>query len=182
MENAKNNNDLILIAKITGTHGVKGYVKIYTLTENIDNLFIYNTYLSKEAPIKLEKKFISSGTNSAVCKIENVNTKEEAEKLKNTNIYIKSSNLEPLSQDEFYLFELINAEVLSNNEVIGKVIGAQFHKLIKNSILEIEIFNKNIIHLAEFTKNNFLNSDDIKKGDKIKLHINSSSIEYLKYL
>lgn len=173
--------DLILAAKIIGTHGVKGYLKVVSFIENNDNLFLYNTILKDGSTIKLEKKFNSSD-NLVVCMLENVTSKEEGAKLKNTEIFIKRKDLPELIKDEFYSIDLIGAEVFSNSKLIGHVSGMQFHKLLKNCILEIQIINKNIIHLAEFTKNNFFNSDENLNNDKIKLHINPSTIEYLNHI
>ena len=112
----------ILIGKIVNIHGIKGEIKIYPYTDDIENLSkLKEIYLDE----KLEKKYIIKSSkiqkNMLILKLDSIDSVEEAEKLRNMNLYIPK--LEVKEEDTYYIEDLISLEVIDikNNVSIGKI-------------------------------------------------------------
>ena len=86
---------------------------------------------------------------SFVVKLQGINTRNHAEKMKKFKILVKTDELPKLKKEEFHLLELINLEVktLENDElkIIGKVINLENEK---NNLLVIELFNNCLLYTS----------------------------------
>ena len=121
-----------------------------------------------EPPSKIEliSGFKQPGKESFIIKFQGINSRNDAEQLKENKILVKTNKLPALKEEEFHLLELINLQVkiLENNElkIIGKVINLENEK---NNLLIIKLFEnhkkvlipfvKEIVPLVDI-KNNFL--------------------------
>jgi len=155
--------NLIEIGCFVGVHGIKGEVKLKSFTEIPENIFSFNEIFteSSENPIKLN--FIRKDKQIFVCKIENVETRINAESFKGLKLFVSRESLPKLTDDEFYHFDLLNFQVYNlNKESFGKVIsldnfGAGLLAEVKNNnktfylpmgetfLKEIDYNNKQII-------------------------------------
>ena len=88
-----------------------------------------------------------------IVKLQGINTRNHAERLKKFKILVKTDKLPKLKKEEFHLLELINLEVktLENEELktIGKVINLENEK---NNLLVIELFKNKKKVLIPFVK------------------------------
>ncbi|MEG0873022.1 MAG: ribosome maturation factor RimM [Clostridia bacterium] len=113
----------ILIGQIVNVHGIKGEVKIYPYTDDIDNLIalkkiFFDSELEEE--IKINSCKIHKGM--LVVKLSGIDTIKKAEALKNKYIYIPKISSDKLEEDTFYVEDLIGIEVLDMQENhIGKI-------------------------------------------------------------
>ena len=117
---------LIEIGCFVGVHGIKGEVKVKSFTEIPENIFSFNEIFtaSSENPIKL--KLTRKLKQIFVCKIENVETRNDAENFKGLKLFIFRKSLPKLTDKEFYHSDLLNFEVYNlNKESFGKVISLQ---------------------------------------------------------
>ena len=117
---------LIEIGCFVGVHGIKGEVKLKSFTEIPENIFSFNEIFteSSENPIKL--KFIRKFKEVFVCKIENVETRSDAENFIGLKLFISRKSLPKLTDEEFYHYDLLNFEVYNlNKESFGKVISLE---------------------------------------------------------
>lgn len=112
----------VLIGQIVNVHGIRGEVKIYPYTDDIDALTkrLKNIYLDEN----MNKKYKVScriQKNMILAKIEGVNTVEEAEKLRKVNVYISDEELDELEDDSYYIKDLIGLDVIDvkTDEVVG---------------------------------------------------------------
>lgn len=112
----------ILIGKIVNIHGIKGEIKVYPYTDDIENLSkLKEIYLDE----KLEKKYIIKSSkiqkNMLILKLDSIDSVEEAEKLRNMNLYIPKLKVQ--EEDTYYIEDLISLEVIDikNNVSIGKI-------------------------------------------------------------
>ena len=164
-------NKWLTVGLITSCHGINGQVKVKSLSD-FDERFLKSgiRWLQKEneppSEINLLSGFKQPGKEIFVVKLEGINTRNRAERLKKFKILVKTDKLPKLKKEEFHLLELINLEVktLENNELktIGKVINLENEK---NNLLVIELFKnqkkvlipfvKEIVPLVDI-KNNFL--------------------------
>ena len=164
-------NKWLTVGFITSCHGINGQVKVKSLSD-FDERFLKSgiRWLQKEneppSKINLLSGFKQPGKEIFVVKLEGINTRNHAERLKKFKILVKTDKLPKLKKEEFHLLELINLEVktLENNELktIGKVINLENEK---NNLLVIELlknqkevlipFVQEIVPLVDI-KNNFL--------------------------
>ena len=166
-----NKNQWLVVGLITSCHGIKGQVKVQSLSD-FDERFIKPgiRWLQKEneppSEIELTSGFKQPGKETFIIKFKGISTRNLAEQLKKHKILVKNNQLPELNKEEFHLLELINLEVktLDNKElkIIGKVINLENEK---NNLLVIELFKnqkkvlipfvKEIVPLVDI-KNNFL--------------------------
>ncbi len=126
----------IKVATISGVHGIKGEVKLHSFVEN-DNFFSKNPILSDFYNKKhFTLKITGTIKNGLIAKIDGINDRNNAELLKNTELFALESALPPLADDEFYHSQLIGLEARSEN---GGKIGtiAAVHNYGAGDILEI---------------------------------------------
>jgi 16S rRNA processing protein RimM len=99
------------IGLFIGPHGIKGEVKVKSFTEIPENLFVYEEiFLSNQTkPIKL--KLVRKIKQNLICIVEDIKTRNEAEKFKNLILYVRRDNLPLLKDDEFYQRDLLDFQV-----------------------------------------------------------------------
>ena len=118
--------NLIEIGCFVGVHGIKGEVKLKSFTEIPENIFSFNEIFiqSSENPIKFE--LIRKLKQIFVCKIENVETRTDAENFKGLKLFISRKSLPKLKDKEFYHSDLLNFAVYNlNKESFGNVISLE---------------------------------------------------------
>ena len=110
--------ELIEFGKITSTHGIKGEVKIYPYTDDIDNILKLKKLYISEKPYVINS--IKFHKNMLIVKLKKINTIEEAEVLKNSIVSRELDSYEVLEEDTYYIKDLIGLEVfLENGEEFG---------------------------------------------------------------
>lgn len=114
---------MLLIAKITKPHGIKGEVRVESYCAKLENLKTYNTlYTVKGKKYKIENlKAIRQ--NLAVIKFAETATRQQAESLAGTQLYIPREALLPANADEFYISDLIGLQAFTRQqEFVGKIV------------------------------------------------------------
>ena len=117
-------NDKLEIGQIVNTRGLKGEVKVNSFSEASDRFETINTILikfkSEYKEYKIEK--VSYSKNQVILKLKGVDTIDDAEKLRNSYIYIYRNQLGELPEGTYYIADLIGLDVcLENGEKIGIV-------------------------------------------------------------
>ena len=99
------------IGLFIGPHGIKGEVKVKSFTEIPENFFVYEEFFlgNQTKPIKL--KLVRKVKQNLICIVEDIKTRNEAEKFKNLTLYVKRDNLPLLNDNEFYQRDLLNFDV-----------------------------------------------------------------------
>lgn len=99
------------IGLFIGPHGIKGEVKVKSFTEIPENLFVYEEFFlgNQTKPIKL--KLVRKIKQNLICIVEDIKTRNEAEKFKNLILYVRRDNLPLLKDDEFYQRDLLDFQV-----------------------------------------------------------------------
>lgn len=116
-------NHLICLGQITAAHGIKGQVKIKIFARSSDSLTMYGPLVNeKQEPISITSLTIKAPT-IAIASIDGVTTRNQAELLKGSKIFIFDHQLPPPSDDEIYYEQLIGLPLIANNKILGHVIG-----------------------------------------------------------
>jgi 16S rRNA processing protein RimM len=117
---------LISFGKISKVHGLSGEVKLFPFSRQLDNIstleriFIIKTPGSSPTELLITKRHIHK--NSAVLKINGIDSIEEAEKLVGNVVHVEDADLIELEEDEYYWFDLIGLKVYTDKgEYVGTV-------------------------------------------------------------
>ncbi|NYT52766.1 MAG: ribosome maturation factor RimM [Candidatus Vesicomyosocius endoextente] len=118
------NNKKLLIGKINGFFGVKGWVKVFSHTHPRDNILSYKPwYINVDShwqTLNISQGRVQSKT--IVAQIKDIFDKEQAKVYIDTNLYIEKSQLLRLKVGEYYWNDLIGLEVVNKAQfVLGKV-------------------------------------------------------------
>ena len=166
-----NENEWLVVGLTTSCHGINGQVKVKSLSDFEERFLKPGVrWLQKENESPLKKELISGFKlpvkETFIVNFRGIQTRNNAEQLKNYKILVKTNKLPILKKDEFHLLELINLQVktLENDElkIIVKVINLENEK---NNLLVIELFQNQRKVLIPFVeeivplvdkKNNFL--------------------------
>ena len=164
-------NEWLVVGLITSPHGINGKVKVKSLSDFEERFIKPGTrWVQKEnelpKELELTSGFKQPGKETFIISFEGINTRNQAQDLKQYKILVKTNILPKLNEEEFHLMELVNLEVkiLENKEfkIIGKVINLENEKnnllviqLLKNEKKVLIPFVKEIVPLIDI-KNNFL--------------------------
>ncbi len=114
---------MVKVATIINTHGLKGECKLYLSTDDAKNRFAKGNHLYLEDGSTLIVQSFRMQKGFAYVKFEEIQSIEEAEKLKQAILWIKESELPPLEDGHYYYFELMHCEVFNQEkEYLGKVL------------------------------------------------------------
>ena len=106
--------------KIVNTHGLRGEVKITPWTdypevfEELDKLYLDDGTSFKIKSVKYQK-------SSVIVKLSGVDDVNAAEILKNKTLYVPREDMDVLSDDTYFVVDLIGLEVFEDENFIGKL-------------------------------------------------------------
>ena len=153
----RNKNEWLVVGLITSCHGIKGQLKVKSLTD-FEERFLKPgmRWLQKEnkTPSKIEllTGFKQPGKETFIVKFKGINTRNQAEQLKKLKILVKTNTLPKLKKEEFHLLELINLEVKNLENEKNNLLVVQ---LFKNQKVVLIPFVEEIVPIVDI-KNNFL--------------------------
>ncbi|MDT8317693.1 MAG: ribosome maturation factor RimM [bacterium] len=120
-----NTDDLILIGKLTKLHGIKGMLKLASFAESIDAYCdLDSIYLKKNdgSFTKDQIEAISPHKTGAIVSLKSVKGIEDAQKLVGHELYIEKEQMKDLPAGEYYRYELIGLEVITDEGIhLGKI-------------------------------------------------------------
>jgi 16S rRNA processing protein RimM len=108
--------DLVVVGKITSVFGIKGWVKIHSYTEPMENLFAYKECFLQKAgqwqPLEFDDvKYHGKGLIGA---IKDVDDREVARLYCQCDIAVPKSEMQELPEDDFYWHQLVGLEVYTD--------------------------------------------------------------------
>lgn len=117
-------NKYLELGQIVNVKGLKGEVKVNSFTddntkfERIPKVFIKR----KENLTEYEIEKVGYNKNQVIIKFKNIDTVEEAEKLRNSYIVVDREIFGELPEGVYYIADLIGLDVFTeSNEYLGKV-------------------------------------------------------------
>lgn len=116
--------DYLIVGKIVNTKGLMGEVKVYPITQyprRFDDLtFVYVE--TKNGKSKFDIERVSYTTKFVLLKLKGIDCLEDAEKLKGCLLYVDRSNAIKLSEDEYFIGDIIGLDVYDiHNQYLGKI-------------------------------------------------------------
>lgn len=131
----------ILLGKILSPHGVRGQVKLASYAEQPENLTAYGPLFDRAGKRQFRITLEGQTSNTLIARIEGVSNRDEAEKLRNIELFVPRSLLPALKEGEYYQSDLLGLPVFTENgERFGTL--AAFHNFGAGLLAEIQFENK----------------------------------------
>ena len=119
MNNADSNDDEnIIVGKINGVYGDKGWVKVYSYTDPREAIAQYSPWYLKQNGVWKAVKIIDSKpqAKTVIAKIEGCDDRDAAMLFSGTEVSIKPEQLSPLDENKFYWRDLIGLRVRNQDD------------------------------------------------------------------
>ena len=130
---ASNASEKIIVGRITGVYGVKGWLKVFSYTDPMESIIDYSPWYigpghdgragrksasSDSAWTKVKLKAGKRHAKTVVAKLEHCNDRDEAQAYIGSKIAIEQSQLEMLRQEnEYYWRDLIGLRVINQQNI-----------------------------------------------------------------
>lgn len=112
--------EFLAVGQIINTHGIKGEVKVYPLTDDVKRFRKLDTIYIDGIERKIS--WCKLQPDKIILKIEGIETPEEAYKYKDKYLEIKRENAVKLENDRYFVADIIGSRVIDeNNKELGNV-------------------------------------------------------------
>ena len=108
----------LAVARITKPHGIKGEVRVSVLLDRPELFCRVKSAYLEDIKVKLSAR---SAGDAAICKIENVLTRDDAELLRGKTLYVDRADAEKLKENEYFVDDLVGLSFFAGDRLIGKI-------------------------------------------------------------
>ena len=124
----------MVLGVISGAHGIKGAFKLRAFTGSPEALLDYDLHDASGRAFKLKR--IGEAKGQLICTLPDMRYRDEAEKLKGTQLGVARSALPAPDPDEFYIEDLVGmSAMLEDGSPYGTIKAV--HNFGAGDILEI---------------------------------------------
>jgi 16S rRNA processing protein RimM len=143
-------SDLICIGAIAGSFGVSGEVRLKSFCSEPTDIASYGPLVTEDGNRTFHITLTRPVSGGLGARINGITSKEEADALRGTSLYVQRDRLPSLPDDEFYHADLIGLSAYdTGGELIGKVSAVYNHGA--GDILEISTNRHKSALLLPFT-------------------------------
>ena len=104
-------SDLICVGVLSGAFGVQGEVRLKSFCAMPEDIASYGPLYTADGSREFKIKLTRDVAGGMSARVKGIDTREEAEAMKGTELYAEKSRLPRLPDDEFYHADLIGLEV-----------------------------------------------------------------------
>ena len=112
-------SEFVVMGKVVGSHGIKGWLKIQPFSEEINALCSHPVWFLSKDEIEWDELKVQESSmqgRTVLAKIENTNDRNEADRLRGYLIGIKKNDLPILEKGKYYWSDLIGLEVFNQEK------------------------------------------------------------------
>ncbi|MBB93028.1 MAG: 16S rRNA processing protein RimM [Rhodobacteraceae bacterium] len=114
--------DRICVGAIAGSFGVRGEVRLKSFCATPDDIATYGPLSTEDGAHSYSVRIVRSVKNGFAARLGGVATKEQADALKGTRLYVDRHRLPDLPDDEYYHTDLIGLDVFDTGGTrLGRV-------------------------------------------------------------
>ncbi|MDE2385827.1 MAG: 16S rRNA processing protein RimM [Alphaproteobacteria bacterium] len=115
---------MVHVATILGAHGIRGEVKVKSLTEVPQAFAAYGPLFTADG-----RKFVAGKLRAQrdhfICALSNVTDRTAAEALHGTELFVGREKLPALKEGEIYLSDVQGKEAVAGGKSLGRISGFQ---------------------------------------------------------
>lgn len=110
--------DFFRVGVIANTRGIRGEVKVFPTTDDVQRFtWLKDVYLDTgKEKLKLEVSSVRFFKNLVIVKFKGIDNINDIEKYKGKDLLVTREDAIPLEEDEFYLSDIIGAEVFTEDD------------------------------------------------------------------
>jgi 16S rRNA processing protein RimM len=143
--------DRICVGVLAGSFGVQGEVRVKSFCAEPTDVASYGPLFTEDGSRAFTLKLTRPVAGGLGARLSGVSTKEQADALKGTNLYVDRQKLPSLPDDEFYHADLIGLDVVDTGGVpVGRVLAVHNHGA--GDLLEIKPNGPKDAILLPFTR------------------------------
>ncbi|WP_028113985.1 MULTISPECIES: ribosome maturation factor RimM [Ferrimonas] len=131
--------ELMLVGRLGAPHGIRGWLKITSFTDDKEGIFEYRPWLINHGGQQQEVKVVDwrRQNNGLIVRLEGIEDRDAAALYTNNDVSIFAHQLAELPEDEFYWRDLIGCKVVNQQGYdMGTVSGIL--ETGANDVLEIK--------------------------------------------
>lgn len=116
--------DFFEIGAITSTHGLKGEVSVFPLTDDIERFYDLRDVLleTQGEPLCLSVERVRFFKGRVILKFKGLDRIEDVEQWKGRKLLVSRENAVALKENEFYIGDIIGSGAyLENGELLGEI-------------------------------------------------------------
>ncbi len=109
-------NEMLRVGVISNTHGIRGEVKVYPTTEDLNRFdSLKQVFLDTGKELKeLEVEGVKYFKGTAILKFKGIDSINDVERWKQFDLLVTRENAIPLNEGEYYIYDLIGLPVFSD--------------------------------------------------------------------
>lgn len=154
--------DYTIIGKIISAHGIKGEVKVYPITDNLNRFNYLKTAYIGEKKIKVELERVKYHKNLAILKFKEINDINEIISFKDNFIYVDEEGKIILPKNHFFIHDLLDSQVFdTKSNLIGTIVDVL--QGASNDIYVVKDIEKNKEYLIPAVKKFIIDVNTIDK-------------------
>jgi 16S rRNA processing protein RimM len=128
---------LVLVGRVAGAFGVRGEVRISAYTASPMALVGYRDLVAEDGSPALTLLSGRAVKDGVICRAKEIETKEDADRLRGLRLFVPRDRLPPTDEDEYYLTDLIGMAVVSlTGEAMGSIKAV--HTFGAGDVLEVD--------------------------------------------
>ena len=168
-------SDRICLGKIVAAHGIRGEVKVKSFTSNLKDICAYGKLSNKDGTRVFDAHVVGFSKELLRVKIKGVDTRNMAEELRGTELYVSRDVLPDLERNTFYQTDLVGLKVFKkdSSKQIGQVVGV--YNFGAGDILEIRLEGLKQTEMLPFN-DEYVPVVDVKGGF---IQVNSTTMVYM---
>ncbi len=151
MKAASDAQERVILGRVSGLHGVQGWLKIFSFTRSRENIFTYTPWLIKQPTGVWQKQEVTAWRaqgKGLVAKFAEVDDREIARTFVGRDIAVSREQLPALAEGEYYWCDLMGLEVINQaREVLGTVV--EIRETGANDVLVVKGQERYLIPLLE---------------------------------
>ncbi|MFB0975303.1 MAG: ribosome maturation factor RimM [Tolumonas sp.] len=105
----------VIVGRLGAVYGIKGWLKVNSFTDNPESIFDYTPWfiMNKGEWREIQLTSWKRHNNGLICKLDGVDSREDAQALTGVDIAVLSDQLPALPQGEYYWRDLIGCAVVT---------------------------------------------------------------------
>lgn len=120
-----NTNKRILVGKIVAPQGIRGEVRVQTFTATPSDFKTIGVFGNNIPQSSFHFVRTVPNANVIIARIDGISSRNAAEELRGTELFIDRNNLPPTRDGEYYQADLIGMGVIRDNIEIGHIVCFQ---------------------------------------------------------
>ena len=151
---------IVPLGHVSGVHGVKGWVKIHSLTEPREAIFEYQPWLLGDSREEVRVREGKKHGNRLIALFEDINDREAAEALVHRNIAVYREQFPETEAGEFYWTDIVGLRVeLEDGTELGTI-----DNLLATGANDVLVVKGDRERLIPFVQGQYVISVDLENG------------------